>query len=116
MGLNKLGRQKYTAERLGSEPSALEFELAIEKLKSHRSPDIDQTTAKLIKVGCRKISYEIHELIISICNKEELTEEWNESIIVPTYKRGDKTNCSNYRGMSISQLRTKFYPTSCCQS
>jgi hypothetical protein len=33
------------------EPSALEVELAIEKLKSHKSPGIDQIPAELIKVG-----------------------------------------------------------------
>jgi hypothetical protein len=50
-----LGRQKYTAELLVPEPSALEVELAIEKLKSHKSPGIDQIPAKLIKAGGRTI-------------------------------------------------------------
>jgi len=31
-----------------------------------------------------------------------LPKDWQESIIVPIYKKGDKTNCSNYRGISIS--------------
>jgi hypothetical protein len=44
---------------------------------------------------------EIHELISSILNKEELPEEWKESIIVPTYNKGDKTVCSTYRGTSL---------------
>jgi len=30
-----------------------------------------------------------------------LPEEWKESIIVPIYKKGDKTNCSNYSGTSL---------------
>jgi hypothetical protein len=47
----------------------------IEKLRSHRLPDIDQIAAKLIKGGGRNICYEIHKLIISIWNKEELPEE-----------------------------------------
>ena len=37
----------------------------------------------------------MHKLINSICNKEELREEWNESIIVPVYKKVDKTDSSN---------------------
>jgi hypothetical protein len=35
-------------------------------------------------------------------NKEELPEEERkESIIVPIYKKGDKTNSNNYRGISL---------------
>jgi len=38
-----------------------------------------------------------HKLITSIWNKEELPQEWKELIIVPTYKKGHKTRCSNCR-------------------
>jgi hypothetical protein len=34
-----------------------------------------------------------------------LPEEWKESIIVPVYKKGDKTDCSsNFRGISILSI------------
>jgi hypothetical protein len=49
-----------------------EVELAIEKPKSLRSPGIDQIPKELMKAGGRTIGYEIHKLIISIWNKEEL--------------------------------------------
>ena len=55
----------------------------------------------MIKAGGRTIRGEIHTLIISIWNKEEFPEEWKESIIVPIYKKGDKTDCNNYRGISL---------------
>ena len=75
--------------------------IAIEKLKSHKSPSIDQIPAELIKEGGRKIRYQIHKLTLSIWNKEELPEEWKESIIVPIHKKGDKTDFNNYRGISL---------------
>jgi len=46
----------------------------------------------LIKPGGKKISYEIRKLVISIWNKEELPEEWKESILNPINKNGDKTD------------------------
>jgi hypothetical protein len=78
--------------------------MAVEMLKRHKSPDIDQIPAELIKAGGRMFRSETHKLINSIWNKEELPEEWKESIIVSTYKKGVTTDCSNYR--DISRLST----------
>ena len=75
--------------------------MAIEKLKNRISPGIDQIPAELIKAGGRTIRCAIHKLIISIWNKEELSEERNGSIIEPIHKKGDKTDCYNYRGISL---------------
>jgi len=80
------------------EPSAAEVEPAIDKLKSHKSPGIDQIPAELIKAGDRTICLEINKLITSVW-KEKLPEEWKESIMVPIHKKGDKTGCSDYRGI-----------------
>ena len=82
--------------------------MAIEKLKSHKSPGIDQIVAELIKAGGRTNCDEIHELMISIWNKEEFPEERKDSIIVPIYKKGDKSDCGNYRGISLLTTRYKI--------
>ena len=91
----------HTAESLVPEPNAAEVELAIDKLKSHKSPVIDQIPAELIKAGCRTICLEIRRLITSIWKKEKLPEEQKKSIINPAQKKGDKTDCNNYRGISL---------------
>jgi len=81
----------HTADPLVPEPSAFEGEMAIEKLKRHKSPYIDPVPAKCIKAGSSKIPSEVHKLTNSIGNKEEFPEDWKESIIVPAYKKGDRT-------------------------
>jgi hypothetical protein len=43
----------------------------------------------------------VHKLINSNWNKEELPDQWTESIIVPIHKKGDKTDCNNYHGISL---------------
>jgi hypothetical protein len=55
----------------------------------------------LFKAGGTTILFEIHKIINSPWNKEELPEEWKESIVVPIYKKGDKTDCSNFKGISL---------------
>ena len=102
MVLRMLGRQEiHTAEPLVPEPSAFEVEWAIGKVKSHKSPGIDEIPAELIKAGGGPICGEIHKLITSMWKKEKLPEEWKESIIVPIHKKGNKTDCNNYRGISL---------------
>ena len=80
--------------------------MATEKLKRHKSPDIDQIPAELIKTGCRSIRDEIHKLIYSIWNEKELSEEWKESITIPIYKTDDKID-SNCRGISLLPITYK---------
>jgi hypothetical protein len=44
----------HTAEPLVPEYYAFEFEMAIENIKRHKSPDADQIPAALIKAGVQK--------------------------------------------------------------
>jgi hypothetical protein len=69
----------------------------------------------ILDTGGRTIRCAIHKIIISIWNKEELPEEWKVSITVPIYKKEDKTDCHNYRGISLLQTTYEFCPTSCSQ-
>ena len=62
----------------------------------------------MIKAGGRKILSEIHKIIYSTWNKEELPEELKEPIVVPIYKKGDKRDCSNYRGTSLLSITYKI--------
>jgi hypothetical protein len=88
------------------EPSLVEVEIAIGKLKSYKSPGTDQIPAEMIKAGGETLCSEIHKLICSIWKEEELPQQWKESITVLIYKKGDKTDCNNYRG--ISPLSTAY--------
>jgi hypothetical protein len=89
------------AESVVSEPSLIEVEIATGKLKSYKSPGTDQIPIELIKEEGEILRSEIYKIICSIWNKEELPQQWKESIIVPVHKIGDKTDCSNYRGISL---------------
>jgi hypothetical protein len=62
----------------------------------------------LIKAGGEILCSEIHILICSVWNKEELPQQWKESVIIPIYKKGDKTGCNNYRGISLLSTAYKI--------
>jgi hypothetical protein len=103
-------RQKevYTAEPLVPGPSSLEVEIAITKLKKYKSPGSDQILAELIRAENKMLLSAIHKFITSIWNKEELPDQWKKSIIVPIHKKGDKTGCSSFRGISLPSTSYKM--------
>jgi hypothetical protein len=55
----------------------------------------------MIQAVCEILRSEIHKLINSLWNKEELPDQWKESVIVPIHKKANKTDCINYRGISL---------------
>jgi hypothetical protein len=82
----------HMAEPLVPGPNCLEVEIAIAKLKKYKSPGSDQIPAELIQSGGKMLLSAIHKLIYSVWNKEELPDQWKDSIIVPVHKKGDKTD------------------------
>jgi hypothetical protein len=50
----------------------------------------------------------IRKPINFIWNKDKFPEQWKESIIVHIYKKGDKSNSSNYRGISLLSTTYKI--------
>jgi hypothetical protein len=88
----------HTAEPLVPEPSAFEVEMAIEKLKGQKSTSTDQIAAEFIKSGGKTIRYESINVLIRYGIRGSALGV-KELIIVPIYKKGDKTDFSNYRGI-----------------
>jgi hypothetical protein len=69
----------------------------------------------MIKTGGRTIRYEIHQLIVSFWNKEELPEECKKTIILVFIRRAIEQIVVIIDAYNFRQLRTQFYPSSCCQ-
>jgi hypothetical protein len=97
----------HLAEPLVPGPSIIEVEIANAKMKKYKLPGCYDIPAELIQVGGEMLLSVIHKLINSVWNKEELPDQWKESIIVPVHKKGDKTDCSNYRGILLLSTSCK---------
>jgi hypothetical protein len=96
------------AEPLVPGPSRLEVKIATAKLKKYKSPGSYQIPAELIQARGEILLSAIHKLINCVWNKEELPDQWKESIIIPIHKKGDKTDCNNYRGISLLSTSYKM--------
>jgi hypothetical protein len=91
----------HRAEPLVPDPNPLEVEIAIAKRKRYTSSGSDQIPAELIQAGGKILHSKFHELINSIWNMEKFPEQWSDSSSIPVHKKGNKTDCSNYRGISL---------------
>jgi hypothetical protein len=77
-------------------------------LKKYKLSGRDEIPAQLIEAGGETFPSEIHKLITSIWNKEELPDQWIESIIVSIHKKVDKSDCINYCGISLLSTSYKI--------
>ncbi|PNF14347.1 hypothetical protein B7P43_G05571 [Cryptotermes secundus] len=88
--------------------SPFDVKSAIAKLKRYKLPGSDQIPGELDQAGGEILCCKIHKPIISIWHKEKPPDQWKESITVPVHKKGDKTDCSNYRGISLLSTSYKI--------
>jgi hypothetical protein len=98
----------HTAEPLVPDSSRLEDEIANGKMKKYQLPCSDEIPTDLIQAEGELLLFAIHKLINFVWNKEGLSDKWKESIIVPAHKKGDKTDCNNYHGISLLLLSYKI--------
>ena len=51
----------------------------------------------------------LYELFTRIWEKEELPEDWSKRLIVKLPKRGDLTECDNWRGITFMPVVMKLF-------
>jgi hypothetical protein len=89
----------HTVKSLVPYSSPSDVEVAIAKWKKYKLVGGDQILAEPIQARGEILRSRIYKFINSVWSNEELPNHGKDSIIVPIYKRGDKSDCSNYRGI-----------------
>jgi len=101
----------HTAEPIMSESSALEFEIAVYKLKRDKSPSIDQIPAEFIKAWVEQFALSSVNVLILFgittnCLRNRslflfIRRVIKQTVVIQAYQ--------------FCQLCTKLHPTSSCQ-
>ena len=65
----------------------------------------DGLRAELLKLGLQQdriTLFELHRLITLIWREVKVPQQWKDAVITVLHKKGDKTECGNYRGIFCS--------------
>ncbi|XP_063915634.1 caldesmon-like [Zophobas morio] len=106
-----LNKEDIHGEEEEKAPSLREVKEIMKKLKNNKSPGEDQITAELLKYGGEKLEEKIQKLLEQIWLQEQMPQDWNEAILIPVHKKGDKMKCSNYRGIALLNVVYKILPS-----
>ena len=85
------------------EPPILKEEVisAVNKLTDGKAPGFDCVTAEEIKATGDAGIEILHRLCNKIWDEETFPDDWGKAIITPIFKKKDKLDCANYRGISL---------------
>ena len=82
-------------------PSKAEIRKAIKALKLGKAAGPDGIPAEAIKADLKTTTDVLHSLFSKVWEEETLPEDWKEGVIIKIPKKGDLTNCNNYRGIML---------------
>jgi hypothetical protein len=80
-------------------------------LKLNNAAGSDDIPPQLLKLRGKTLRQKLYKLIPMIWNNEQVPQQWNEGIICPVYKKGDKLNCNNYRSITLLNITHKIFAT-----
>ena len=96
--------QQPVASALGMKPTQEEIATAMKAMANKKEVGPDELPAELLKLGLqqdRTILLEFHQLTTLIWREGKAPQQWKDAVITVLHKKGDKTECGNYFGISL---------------
>ena len=63
----------------------------------------------MLKAGDRAVVQWLHKIIDLTWRSGSVPMDWHKALIVPINKKGSRTKCENYRGISLLSIPDKVY-------
>ena len=98
-----------TNEHLDRDISALEIEYVMKLLRNRKASGSDGIAGELIKYGGYGMIMMLKELFQFIWDSEYIPEQWGEGMIISLFKKGDREDPGNYRGITLLNVVGKLF-------
>ncbi|KAK3514603.1 hypothetical protein QTP70_021515 [Hemibagrus guttatus] len=102
-------QQRTIKTCLDETPSMDETMKAIMGLKDGKAPGGDGIPAEVWKHGGTNLLVKLHQLIHKAWDEGSVPQAWKDATIITIYKKGDRTDCGNYRGISLLSVAGKVF-------
>ena len=76
-------------------------------MKNNKASGSDGIAAELFKVTSQENAIILQKLFRKILAEEKVPEEWLQGLIVKIPKKGDLSDCNNWRGVTLLNVATK---------
>jgi hypothetical protein len=100
--------KKFSIEVLCKKKNRISNPWYVKRLANGKAKDIKGYQDEILKIGGPILIPHIHKLF-NLAVKQGFPKPWTQSLIVPIFKSGDKSNPSNYRTIMISPILAKLY-------
>jgi hypothetical protein len=89
-------------------PTMQEVDKALRRLKTGKSPGIDDIPPEALIHGGPDLKQRLLSLLRIAWEQNAIPQDWKDAVVVPLYKKGSKTDCGNYRGISLLSIAGKL--------
>ena len=86
-----------------------EVEMAIQQLKNNKAPGEDGLFPEMFKSADDRLTMTLHKLFNKIWVTGSVPSIWKSGIIVKIPKKGDLSECGNWRGITLSPIVFKIF-------
>ena len=89
-------------------PSKQEVEMAIRSMKSGKAAGEDGLPPEFWKCGGESLVDALTDLLNEVWRVGCIPVDWETAVVLPLFKKGDKSVCKNYRGISLLDIALKI--------
>ena len=86
-------------------PTLDDIKKTIKEVNTGKAPGLDGIPVEILRSGGDNIAAAIHTLILEACEGVPVPQDWIDAILISLYKgKGSKSDCGDYRGISLSKF------------
>ena len=88
-------------------PTKAEIHVALKEMKNGTAGGVDSLTIEILKADLETSVDVLYYFLHKVWEQEQIPEDWQRGLIVKLPKKGDLTECNNWRGVTLMVVAAK---------